>query len=61
MDETTVVELMKGSRSQREWDINCETVRGACKGFPDFWYKAIVTSDVEKDTRAKFGKTLITA
>ena len=28
---------------------------GACGGYPDFWYRAIVQSGVAAETAAKFG------
>ncbi len=44
MSETEVVELMKSSRSEKEWNDNCDKVKKKCGGYPDFWYSAIVQS-----------------
>lgn len=44
--ESGVVELMKSSTSQEEWNANCDKVKAANGGYPDFWYSAIVLSGV---------------
>jgi len=46
MQESEVVELMKSSNSEQEWNDNCDKVKAACDGYPDFWYSAIVMSGV---------------
>ena len=58
MDENKVVELMKSSKSEQEWNKNCNTVRKSHGGaYPTFWYKAIVLSGVSGETAAKWGDT----
>lgn len=58
MDETQVVELMKSSETEKEWEENCETVYKACGGgYPSFWYKAVILSGVCRQTSAKWGGT----
>lgn len=44
MDEKQVVELMKSSNSEAEWNSNADKVKKACNGYPDFWYSAIIMS-----------------
>lgn len=44
--ESGVVELMKSSTSKEEWNANCDKVKAANGGYPDFWYSAIVLSGV---------------
>ena len=44
MSEQEVVALMKSSKSESEWNANCDKVKKACGGYPPFWYKAIVLS-----------------
>jgi len=47
-----VVELMKTSRSEVEWNANCDRVKEACGGdYPSFWYTAIVMSGVMDSVR----------
>ena len=55
MNQQEVIELMKSSKSESEWNANCDKVKKACGGYPDFWYSAIVLSGVSKETSAKFG------
>jgi hypothetical protein len=44
MNEAQVIELMKSSKSETEWNANCDKVKRACNGYPPFWYKAIIMS-----------------
>ena len=44
MSEAEVVALMESSRSETEWNRNCDKVMEACGGYPDFWYPAIISS-----------------
>lgn len=44
MTEAEVVALMESSQSEKEWNSNCDKVKEACGGYPDFWYSAIVRS-----------------
>jgi len=46
---------MKGSKSEIEWNTNCNKVKKACGGYPDFWYTAIVLSGIAAETAKKFG------
>jgi len=55
MTEQEVVELMKSSQSETEWDANCEIVKSKCDGYPSFWYSSIVLSGVLTQTAAKWG------
>lgn len=51
-----VVRLMEGSKSENEWNVNCDKVQAAHKGYPDWWYGAIVMSGVAAKTREKWQK-----
>lgn len=53
MNEQEVVDLMKSSKSQQEWNQNCDKVKAACGGYPDFWYSAIVLSGLLEQTLGK--------
>lgn len=47
MTEKEVVELMESSKSEEEWDANCDKVEKAFHGkLPTFWRSAIVDSGV---------------
>ena len=52
MSEQEVVNLMKSSKSEEEWNANCDLVRKKCGGYPSFWYSAIVLSGVLSQTAA---------
>jgi len=49
-----VVELMKSSKSEREWNANCDKVKKACGGYPGFWFRAIILSGVLAQTQASW-------
>jgi len=55
MSENEVVELMKSSKSEKEWNANCNLVKSKCGGYPSFWYGAIVISGVASKTAATWG------
>lgn len=44
MSESEVVELMVSSKSEEEWNANCDKVKAACNGYPSFWFHKIVMS-----------------
>ena len=55
MNEQEVVALMKSSKSEAEWNENCDKVKKACGDYPPFWYSAIVLSGIAATTAASFG------
>lgn len=44
MSEDEVKTLMESSKSEAEWNANCDKVKRACGGYPDFWFALIVMS-----------------
>ena len=54
MTEKEVVDLMLSSKSEDEQNLNCDKVKKEFKGYPDFWYSAIITSGVAAMTQSKF-------
>lgn len=54
MTREEVIALMESSRSEAEWNANCDRVQRACSGYPEFWYEAIVLSGVAERTVAKW-------
>lgn len=34
--------LMRSSKSESEWNANCDKVKAANGGYPQFWYPAII-------------------
>lgn len=54
MNEEQVVALMKSSKSDQEWNDNCDKVKKECGGYPSFWYSAIVMSGVAGRVTSSF-------
>ena len=52
MTEQDVVNLMKSSKDENEWNENCDKVKVAFGGYPSFWWSAIKTSGLADETRA---------
>lgn len=44
MTEEQVVALMGSSKTETQWNDNCDKVKAACDGYPEFWYKAVILS-----------------
>ena len=55
MTEQEVIDLMKSSKSETEWNKNCDTVKAKCGGYPSFWYTKIVISGLASQTAATWG------
>jgi hypothetical protein len=57
MTKKEVVNLMNSSRSELEWNNNCDIVKEKCNGYPHYWYFEIVLSglmnNVKKSWRMK--------
>ena len=54
MNEQQVIDLMKSSKSEAEWNANCDKVKADCGGYPDFWYRAIMMSGIFAQVRASW-------
>lgn len=57
MTEEQVIELMKTSKSEDEWNDNCVIVKEKCNGYPDFWYKSVIMSGIADEVLGKFGSS----
>lgn len=44
MTKEEVISLMTSSKNHVEWADNCDKVKEACNGYPDFWYAEIIAS-----------------
>lgn len=51
-----VKELMGSSKTEKEWVRNCDKVKAACGGYPEFWYEEVIASGLAGTTLAKFGR-----
>lgn len=48
--EDGVVNLMRSSRSEEEWNRNCDAVKSANgNDYPAFWFSAIIMSGLMSD------------
>ena len=52
--QSDVVTLMQSSKSETEWNANCDKVKAANDGYPQFWFAAIVLSGVMSTTSSKW-------
>lgn len=52
MNEQQVIDLMKSSKSESEWNDNCDKVKAACGGYPGFWYSTIILSGIAAQVAA---------
>lgn len=51
MTELQVIELMLSSKTENEWNDNCDKVKSAFNGYPDFWFFTIVIGGVLGKTK----------
>lgn len=57
MTDNEVVALMKSSKTEAEWNGNCDAVKKAFDGqCPSFWFPLILASGVMALTVAEFTK-----
>ncbi|MEO5646166.1 MAG: hypothetical protein ABIO57_03675 [Candidatus Paceibacterota bacterium] len=54
MTRQEVIDLMRGSASAEEWEANIRTVKDAFDGYPDFWYEAIIASNIADEASIRF-------
>jgi hypothetical protein len=55
MTQDQVVALMESSKTRDEWNANCDAVKAACGGYPDFWYAAVILSGLAGRVAARWG------
>jgi hypothetical protein len=56
MNKDEVIALMSTSKSEEEWNNNCDEVKRRCGGYPSFWYSTIVISGLMAQITAGFNK-----
>ncbi|TXI90546.1 MAG: hypothetical protein E6Q36_01285 [Chryseobacterium sp.] len=54
MNPETVVLLMETSKSEQEWNDNCDKVKSHFGGYPSWWFQTIVLSGVLSRIAAKW-------
>lgn len=55
MNQQQVIDLMKSSKSESEWNDNCKKVKNECGCYPSFWWPAIVLSGLMAQVTATWG------
>jgi len=58
MLKSEVLDLMGSSKSELEWNANCDAVKKAFGGdYPEWWYEEILCSGIASRTMSRFGRT----
>lgn len=55
MNPQQVIDLLKTSESEAQWNANCDTIKKACGGYPDFWWNDIILSGVMRRIANRWG------
>lgn len=56
MNREEVTKLMSSSKTEEEWNNNCDKVKRAFNGYPDFWFPDIIMSGLCGKVTKQFGK-----
>ena len=54
MSKDEVIKLMESSTTRDEWDKNCDKVKAAFNGYPEWWFEAIIMSGIARRVTAHF-------
>lgn len=54
MTAEQVVQLMASSRTEKEWDANCDKVKQDWHGYPEFWFHEIIMSGLARHVSENF-------
>lgn len=55
MTRDEVVTLMESSKSENEWNDNCDKVKAAFGGeYPEFWFNSIILTGLLNETMNKW-------
>lgn len=61
MNQNEVIQLMSSSKSEVEWNANCNKVKFACGGhYPQFWFAAIIISGLAARVQATWPHPITT-
>lgn len=52
MNREDVKNLMRSSKTENEWNENCDKVKKEFNGYPDFWYMDIIMSGLLNETKS---------
>jgi len=54
-NKDVALQLLKSSKSEREWNNACDAIKDANSGYPSWWYQEIVLSGLVHEVAAAFG------
>lgn len=58
MTQDQVVDLMKSSKNEQEWNDNCDKVKQEFGGqYPRWWYSAIIIGGILHMTKMKWSRS----
>ena len=57
MEKEHVLELLKSSKSEQEWNKYCDIIKKKCGGYPSWWYQEIILSGFAYNVRSSWLKT----
>lgn len=49
-----VAALMRTSKTEDEWNANCDAVKSANDGYPNFWFATVLASGLVGEVTSKF-------
>ena len=55
MTEEQVIELMSSCATREQWNAAADRVKRECRGYPHFWYSAIIESGLAMRVAANWG------
>jgi len=53
-DQTNAVELLKASKSDKEWNAACDAIKEANGGYPSWWYMVVIAQRLPQEVAAKW-------
>lgn len=57
MTRDEVIKLMESSESTRDWNANCDRVKAACGGYPNWWFEEFLLSGRANRIMGRFGES----
>lgn len=44
MSKQEAIDLMKSSKSEDEWNVNCNTIKREFGGYPEWWFQGVIAA-----------------
>lgn len=55
MSVEEVINLLKTSKSEVQWNNNVDEITRRCNGYPDFWFTTVIMSGLMNTIAAQWG------